>query len=114
MSSKQNTVDFILGQVRETGIVSSRKMFGEYAIYFNHKVIGFVCDDQLFIKPTEEGKAFLTDCIEECPYPGSKPYLLITGDLWDDHEWLSELFKITESSLPATKKNRYIKHHRTW
>ena len=104
MSSQQTTVDFILEQIEHAGIVSARKMFGEYAIYCDEKVVALVCDDQLFVKPTKAGKAFITDYTEEPPYRGAKPYLLIAGDVWDESEWLTALITITASELPLPKK----------
>ncbi len=56
MSSKQNTVDFILEQITNAGTICAKKMFGEYAIYCDDKVVALVCDDQLFVKPTKAGK----------------------------------------------------------
>ncbi|WP_242602029.1 TfoX/Sxy family protein [Legionella yabuuchiae] len=79
-------------------------MFGEYAIYCDDKVIALVCDDQLFVKPTKAGKAFITNYIEGHPYAGAKPYLLISGEIWDESEWLTKLIQITASELPLTKK----------
>lgn len=99
MASKQSTVDFILEQIAQAGSVSARKMFGEYTLYCNGKVVALVCDDQLFVKPTEAGKLFVKDFIEGIPYPRAKPCLLITGDLWEDANWLTELIRITEKAL---------------
>lgn len=104
MSSKQSTVDFILEQITHARTIYAKKMFGEYAIYCDDKVVALVCDDQLFVKPTQKGKAFITNYIEGYPYVGAKPYLLISGEMWDESEWLSELIKITASELPLTKK----------
>lgn len=46
------------------------------------------------------------------PYPGAKKYYLVSGDLWEDSEWMSELIKITHEQLPAPKakisKNKKI------
>ena len=50
MATQKNTVDYILEQIAEAGIVSAREMFGEYAIYCDGKVVALVCDDQLFCK----------------------------------------------------------------
>lgn len=104
MSSLQSTVDFIVEQMSGAGTVSSRKMFGEYAVYCDSKVVGLICDDQLFIKPTEKGKAFISNYEEKPPHPGAKPYFLIRDDRWDDKEWLSKLTSITASELPLPKK----------
>jgi TfoX/Sxy family transcriptional regulator of competence genes len=104
MASKQSTVDYILEQIAGAGIVSARKMFGEYAIYYDAKVVALVCDDQLFIKPTKAGKEFINNYIEGFPYPGAKSYLLISGELWEDSDWLTELVQITAMELPIPKK----------
>ncbi|RJT43729.1 hypothetical protein [Legionella taurinensis] len=61
------------------------------------------------------GKAFITNYIEGNPYVGAKPYLLISGEMWDESEWLTELIQITASELPLTKKKspsqKRIKHN---
>jgi DNA transformation protein and related proteins len=110
MASKQNTVDFILDQISTAGKVSAKKMFGEYAIYCNNKVVALVCDDQLFVKPTNSGKEYINNYIEGCPYPGAKPYLLISEELWDEQEWLAQLIQITSSELPEPKKKSLTKN----
>jgi TfoX/Sxy family transcriptional regulator of competence genes len=110
MSSRQQTVDLILEQV--TGPVSTRRMFGEFGLYWDGTIIAFVCDDQLFVKPTEAGRAFVGDCLEGFPYPGAKPHLLIEGDKWDDGEWLSELFRLSARELQASPKRTSKKNSR--
>ncbi|MCC3506339.1 MAG: TfoX/Sxy family protein [Microcoleus sp. PH2017_19_SFW_U_A] len=52
MSSDLSFVEYILDQINQAGQVSFKKMFGEYAIYCDEKVVALVCDNQLFIKPT--------------------------------------------------------------
>ena len=101
MASAPRNVDFILEQMAEARDVSARKMFGEYAIYCRGKVVALFCDDQLFIKPTDAGRAFLGKVKEAPPYPGAKAYFLISGDQCEDGEWLSELVRVTERELPT-------------
>src|SRR5579872_5022578 len=84
MASQQSTIDFILEQMADAGYVSAKKMFGEYGIYCDGKIVAFVCDDQLFVKPTNAGKSFIGEFEEGAPYPGAKLYLLISGDKWED------------------------------
>lgn len=100
MASNEETVVFILDQIKSAGNISAKKMFGEYAIYCNNKVVALVCDDMLYIKPTTSGKSFMRQVDEKPPYPGAKNYYLVSGDLWEQSEWLSELIKITEEELP--------------
>lgn len=106
MTSKQSTVDYILEQMEGAGKVSARKMFGEYAVYCSGKVVALVCDDQLFVKPTNAGKAFIGKPKEKPPYQGAKPCFLIAGDKWDDADWLSKLIDITVKELPLPKKQK--------
>lgn len=106
MASKQATVDYISDQASNAGIITSRKMFGEYALYCDTKVVAFVCDDQLFIKPTDAGREFIGNVTEAPAYPGSKMYFLIDGDLWEDRDWMSELIKRTADALPLPKPKK--------
>lgn len=103
MASKQSTVDFIIEQIASDGTVRAKRMFGEYGIFCSDKMVALVCDDQLFVKQTAGGRAFASPCQEASPYPGAKPCLLISGDRWEDREWMSELIRITADELPAAK-----------
>ncbi len=106
MASDQNFVDFVITQIKSTGVITAKKMFGEYGIYCDDKIVALFCDDQLFVKPTISGKAFIGEYTKFCPYPGAKPYLLISGEYWDDSEWLTELIKISAAELPPPKPKR--------
>lgn len=106
MSSKQSTVDYIVDQLAAAGVVSGKKMFGEYGIYCDGKMFALVCDDQLFVRPTSAGRQFLGTPTEAPPYPSAKPHFLIAGERWDDGEWLSELARITARELPLPKKKK--------
>lgn len=103
MSTKRSTVDFILEQLEGVGILAANKMFGEYGLYCDGKIVALICDDQLFVKPTQAGKSFIRDFVEDYPYPGAKPYLLVTGDLWEDSQWLSTLIRVSADELPLPK-----------
>jgi len=102
MASDQSFVDFIVDQMRDAGVITYRKMFGEYAVYCNDKVVALICDDQLFVKVTDGGRSYIGDAVEAPAYPGAKPSFLIE-DKFEDREWLCELVKITFNELPAPK-----------
>lgn len=106
MSTKPDTADYILEQLSEAGEVSVRKMFGEYGLYCDGKFAGVICDDELFLKPTEEGRAFAPGLGEGSPYPGAKPHLHVTGDRLEDAEWVAELLCITSAALPLPKPKK--------
>lgn len=106
MPTSAETVDFLLDQLGWPPNARTRKMFGEYAVYLDEKVVAFVCDDELFVKPTAEGRVFVeaAGALDEAPaYPGSKLYLRIGGDRWENREWLAELMRTTADALPAPK-----------
>ena len=110
MPSNQSTVDFIVKQMQFAGDISFRKMFGEYALYCNGKMIGSVCDDKLFIKPTITGRAYIGNVVEASPYPMAKPSFLISEKQYQDSAWLIDLVKITFEELPMpVKKKKAVK-----
>jgi TfoX/Sxy family transcriptional regulator of competence genes len=101
MASDREFVAFVCEQLRGAGDISSKRMFGEAAVYLRDKVVGLVCDNQLFIKPTPPGRAALVTPIEAPPFPGASNWFLL-ADL-DDPEFLAELIRITADALPAPK-----------
>lgn len=105
MSSDQNFVDFVLEQIQNTGNITAKKMFGEYGIYADGKIFWLICDNRLFIKPTNAGREFIGNVVEAPPYPGAKPSFLIEDKI-EDSEWLSELVRISVKELPAPKPKK--------
>ena len=112
MASDQDFVDFIVDQLEKAGEITSRKMFGEYVIYCDGKVIALVCDNQLFVKPTEAGRSYIGEVIEAPPYPGAKMSFLIE-DGFENRDWISELVRITAKELPEPKPKKKKKKPKT-
>ena len=105
MASDQSFVDYIVEQIQDAGEVTARKMFGEYGVFSNGKIFALICDNKLFVKPTESGRAFIKDVVEAPPYEGAKSSFLIE-DKVEDREWLSELVRITLRELPEPKAKK--------
>lgn len=105
MASDSNFVEYVCDCLNGAGQVSFKKMFGEYAIYCDGKVVALVCDNQLFVKPTAAGRSIVDSIVEAPPYPGAKPYFLI-GEQLDNREWLSNLIRSTANELPAPKPKK--------
>jgi DNA transformation protein len=103
MATSQSTIDYLLDQLSGARDVSAKKMFGEYCLYLAGKPVALVCDDQLFLKPTNVGRTMIATIIEGSPYPGAKPHLLISADRWEDGEWLARLIQTTANELPPPK-----------
>ena len=107
MATKQSTIDYILDQLAGAGDVSARKMFGGYALYCDFKVVALVCNDILYVKITEQGKNFVGSSFKEgYAYDGAKVSIMIDDDKIEDHEWLSELIRITTDNLPLPKPKK--------
>jgi DNA transformation protein len=105
MASDLSFVDYVCDQISAAGAITFRKMFGEYAIYSEGKVVALICDNQLFVKITTGGRAFVERASEAPPYPGAKPHFLI-GDELDDREWMTKLIRTTERELPLPKPRK--------
>ncbi len=57
MATRQRTIAYLIEQATSAGTVSAKPMFGEYGVYLDGRIVGSVCDDQLFVKPTAPGRA---------------------------------------------------------
>lgn len=88
-----------------SGQVTSKKMFGEYALYYGNKLFALVCDNKLLFKPTEAGRKYIGDVVEAPPYPGAKPSFLIEEKL-EDAPWLKKLAQLTAAELPEPKPKK--------
>lgn len=108
MSSTKDYLDYVLDQIRDQELVRSRKMFGEYAIYYDEKVVALICNNQLFIKNTEEGISFIENELVKYslhlapPFPGAKDWILLEDEI-ENREFLNELLEITRNSLEKIK-----------
>lgn len=105
MASDLSFVEYACEQMGGAGAITFRKMFGEYAIYCEGKVVALVCDNRLFVKPTAAGREVARSLAESPPYQGAKPYLLV-GEELEDREWLSNLIRVTERDLPEPKERK--------
>lgn len=104
MASKPEFVAYVCDQLRDAGEISYKKMFGEYGIYCDGKMVAMVCNDQFFVKKTKAGSEILPGCPEGQPYPGAKPCLLIEEP--EDREVLARLLWATWEELPFPKPRR--------
>jgi DNA transformation protein and related proteins len=105
MASKQIFVDYVCEQLAAAGQIRQQKMFGEYAIYCDEKLIALVCDDQFFLKPSKAVREALGVVQEAPPYPGAKPSFLL-NDALEDAAQISHLARLTYLELPAPKPKK--------
>ena len=113
MASTIDFVAYVCEQIGGAGEIASKKMFGEYGVYCDGKVIGVICGNQFYVKKTDAGAAIAPQCGEAAPYTGAKPHLLV--DFIDDRERMAQLVAATCRELPLPKpkqESRSPKGHR--
>lgn len=103
MANDQAFIDYIIDQVDRD--LTYRHMFGGTTLYMNGKVVGLICENQLFVKPTAAGRSYIGDVVEAPAYEGAKNSFLIEDQV-DDGEWLVGLFTVTENALPAPRPKK--------
>ena len=108
MATSNETAAFILGRMGWPERFMVKPMFGEFAIYADGKTVGFICDDQLFVKIMPESAELEERCEHAPAYPGSKDYYLVPEELiTGDHQLPRILLHMAEAlPLPKAKKKR--------
>ena len=104
MASSKDFVQYIVDQCSGAGVITARKMFGDYGIYCDGKLFGLICDDRFYLKPTDAVRPLLRDEELRPPYEGAKDYFYIA--VVDDHDYLSKLVAETCRVLPEPKTKR--------
>lgn len=107
MATDSEFAGYVVEQARLPHAVRIRKMFGEYALYLDDKVVALLCDNQVFVRPTEAGRALVGRVTEGTPFPGAKPHILVTE--LDDSDLLQRLLLVTADALPAPKPKKAAK-----
>lgn len=101
MATTTGFIDYLSDQLDLGDRLSHRRMFGEYALYIDGKVVAFACDDSLFVKPSQVA----CDLPRRPPYPGAKDYL-VADELLDDADALRRLMLDTAAALPVAAPRR--------
>ena len=104
MASNPDFVQFIADQCSGAGEILAKKMFGDYGIYCDGKIFGLICDDSLYLKPTDAVLPLLRAVDLRPPYPGAKDYFYI-ADV-DDRDYLALLVRETCKALPEPKTKK--------
>ncbi|MDI9914274.1 TfoX/Sxy family protein [Rhodococcus sp. IEGM 1379] len=103
MSSSKDTVAWILEQLEPLD-VRARAMFGEYGLYCDEKMVALICNNTLFVKPTEISVEFPSLADRMPPYPGAKDYCRVPQESLDDVDQLQAFIQRTADAMPLPKK----------
>ena len=89
----------------ESGDIAIKPMMGGYLVYFNGKLIGDICSNELFLKRTPTSDRLLADSELRYPYEGSKT-LMHVFDSFDDKVLILELLDGMYAELPEKKPSK--------
>ena len=87
------------------GDIVIRAMMGGYLVYFNGKLIGDICGNELFLKRTLTSDRLLEELELRYPYEGSKT-LMYVFDKFDDTDLIAELLEGMYEELPEKKAKK--------
>lgn len=105
MATDQDFIDYVAEQIALGDRLTHRKMFGEYALYIDGKVVAFACDNSLFIKPSAAADKLAPGLPQRPPYPGAKDYP-VADELLDDSEMIRKLVLETAALMPVPRPRK--------
>lgn len=103
MATSVDYIEFVCDQIRGTGEIRYKKMFGEYMVYVNEKPVLLVCDGTVYVKKL--------DCIEQqmkmaetgTPYSGAKEHYILDVE---NSEFCKEIVLALEKATPLPKPRK--------
>ena len=104
MACNSDFVQYIIDQCSGAGELAVKKMMGDWCVYCDGILFGLICDNNLYVKVTEPGRAVLKEVVLRQPYEGARDYFYISDV--DDREYLSEPIKTTIPALPKPKAQK--------
>jgi TfoX/Sxy family transcriptional regulator of competence genes len=105
MATDRSFVEYVTEQSGLEDRLACKRMFGEYGIYVDGKVVAFACDNSLFVKAAEATAALTAELPRRPPYPGAKPYP-VADELLDDADRLHALLVATANAMPEPKPRK--------
>ena len=102
MSTRADTITDLTDALADLPGLRAAKMFGEYALYLDAKVVALVCDDLLYIKPSPGALALIANPTMAPPYPGAKLHICLEGAL-DDPDLTMAALRAVAADLPEPK-----------
>lgn len=100
MASSKEFADFVMEQAAGTGVITSRKMFGEYMVYIDGKPILLVCDNLVYVKMLDCVADELSNAEIAVPYNGAKPHYIL--DI-ENRETVQRVIELLKPVIPLPK-----------
>jgi TfoX/Sxy family transcriptional regulator of competence genes len=107
MATDKDFFDYACDQIADAGGITGKKMFGEYAIYKDGKMILLVCDNTVFAKQLPEVAEMFAKHGRTpesgFPYKGAKEHYMV--DI-DDKDLALDLAALLYRVLPMPKPKK--------
>ena len=97
--------EYVREALSTAGDIVIKSMMGGYLVYLNGKLIGDICDNELFLKRTPTSDRMLAESELRYPYEGSKT-LMHVFDSFDDKALILELLNSMYAELPDKKPKK--------
>ena len=94
--------EYVRDRFSEFGDIVIKSMMGGHLVYFNGKLIGDICNNELFLKRTPTSDRLLADSELRYPYNGSKT-LMHVFEKFEDANLIGELLRGMCAELPEKK-----------
>ena len=95
MACSEEFIDFVYSQIKDTGTVRAKKMFGDWMIYVDEKPIVIACDNICFVKMLPAVRDIMADALTGYPYDGVKPHYIL------DIEHREKAVEVIRALLPV-------------
>lgn len=95
MACSEEFIDFVYSQIKDTGTVRAKKMFGDWMIYVDEKPIVIACDNICFVKMLPAVRDIMADALTGYPYDGAKPHYIL------DMEHREKAVEVIRALLPV-------------
>ncbi len=103
MATTKEFHDYVVDSLQRIGDITTKRMMGEYCIYYKGKLIGDICENTLLLKPTESALRLMPDAERAYPYEGSKTLMVIADDI-ENRELMEAVLNSMYQELPEPKK----------
>ena len=97
--------EYVRDSFSKSGDIVIKSMMSGYLVYFNGKLIGDICNNELFLKRTPTSDRLLADSELRYPYEGSKT-LMHVFDKFEDTDLITELLEGMYAELPEKKPKK--------
>jgi TfoX/Sxy family transcriptional regulator of competence genes len=105
MTTAPATIAHILDTLADLPGLRAARMFGEYGLYLDTKIVGLICDDTLYLKPTATAHPLLPGIQMAPPYPGAKPHM-VCNELLDEPDLAMEVIRAIAADVPEPKPKK--------